>query len=136
MPHQLRRFGQSRASDGDRPETGRAAGQGDREIDTAEAGSLRRTQALCLVCENGLRASSSKGWATSLQREVVVQKSPAVGKALRAVITALMGTARSTPGAGAETINVLGIAKSSKKRLTKACPLGEAEVVEVRRRTL
>ena len=34
---------------------------------------------------------------------------------------------------GEETINVLGIVKSSKKRLPTACPLGEAEVVEVRR---
>ena len=33
-------------------------GQRDRETDTTEADSLRRTQALCLVDENGLRASS------------------------------------------------------------------------------
>ena len=39
---------------------------------------------------------------------------------------------RSTP-VEAERTKVLGIVKSSKKRLPTACPLGEAEVVEVRR---
>ena len=33
----------------------------------------------------------------------------------------------------AASVNVLGIVKCSKKRMTKACPLGEAQVVEVRR---
>ena len=44
----------------------------------------------------------------------------------------LSGKGMSTP-VETERINVLGIVKSSKRRLTKACPLGEAQVVEVRR---
>ena len=69
-----------------------------------------------------------------MQGDVVVQKSPKRSERWAGSRSLLLsGKGRSTPGAGAETINVLGIVKSSKKRLTKACPLGEAQVVEVRR---
>ena len=69
-----------------------------------------------------------------MQGEVVGQKSPKRSERWVGSRSPLLsGKGRSTPGAGAETINVLGIVKSSKKRLTKACPLGEAQVVEVRR---
>ena len=63
-----------RGMDTDRRRDGQR-GQGDRESDTAEADSLRRTRAHCRVDESGFGASS-QGWATSLQGEVVAQKSP------------------------------------------------------------